>query len=257
MKLDESAQRDISDLPPGILVASVRDLSEELTAFATFASSKLAPTAWGSFQQLKSQLEGIQKSARGKDCRWKSSLPVETSASDGMHQPSREGRGTSLFGKVSFTWQVRPLGEYTKKAAYRRLVAVYDSSVTVALCEEATKKTLREWKFDVGNHESPGCHFHAAFSDARSAGHNVDVPRLPTIIFMPTDALDFVLGELWQDDWPKLAIGGAAAQTWARFASARMQSVLEWQTAKVSSSTGSPWMMLKAAKPKHSEVPLF
>jgi len=115
-------------------------------------------------------------------------------------------------------------------------------------------EVVASWDFDIGDHQSPGCHFHAKFSppseEDRVLFKDVDVPRLPSLIFMPTDALEFVIGELWQDEWRKMAASGTKEiEEWRRYPRDRFERLFAWYSSELRNTRGTPWAQLKCAKP--------
>lgn len=66
----------------------------------------------------------------------------------------------------------------------------------------------------------------------------------------PFLAVDFALGELFQDRWTKHAIKeGHHTNRWRSLHRDRLVRFFEWQAKRVKDSVGSPWIALKPAKP--------
>lgn len=66
----------------------------------------------------------------------------------------------------------------------------------------------------------------------------------------PVDALEFVLGELFQDDWKDRATDQAPDMVlWRTYQQERLTSVLDWQRRVIGDATGSPWIALKTRFP--------
>ncbi|HET6880086.1 MAG TPA: hypothetical protein VFI31_08015, partial [Pirellulales bacterium] len=114
---------------------------------------------------------------------------------------------------------------------------------------------VARWQFEVGDHDSPGCHFHAsANQQEHGAGLFptwLKIPRLPGLLFSPMDGLDFLLGELFQSEWEK-AVGEDSQHRngWAQSQRQRLDKLLSWQLKQVrANKVGTPWMSLKRAKP--------
>lgn len=112
----------------------------------------------------------------------------------------------------------------------------------------------------MGDHQSPGCHFHTQVGDIiqgvveEQSGYqqtNLDIPRLPALFFMPTDAVEFMLGELWQREWPEVAARSTTEiNTWRGYPKDRLRRLLAWQMSVLENTTATPWVGLKLAKPK-------
>jgi hypothetical protein len=113
---------------------------------------------------------------------------------------------------------------------------------------------LLQWQFEVGAKDSPGCHFHVGLSmdrDDPPAPKWLPVPRLPGLLFLPTDALDFLLGELFQVSWRKtVSEDSDASRGWGNEQTVRLQRLLTWQTREVNAGSGSAWNRLKHRQPE-------
>ncbi len=73
------------------------------------------------------------------------------------------------------------------------------------------------------------------------------------MLFTPMDALEFVLAELFQDDWAQhVAKENDAIRNWAGCQKDRLIKLLRWQQDRLEKNSGSPWTALKAAKPHAS-----
>ncbi len=80
--------------------------------------------------------------------------------------------------------------------------------------------------------------------------HAVDIPRLPGFLVTPSDAVEFLLGELFQDTWAARARDESPdTRIWRGGQKARLAKVMEWQQRLLSEALGSPWIALKVAKP--------
>jgi hypothetical protein len=67
---------------------------------------------------------------------------------------------------------------------------------------------------------------------------------------MPTDAIDFVLGELFQKKWQKRADDFVRNHaSWGNLQKERLTQMLDWMKEKVAKAEGAPWLALKHAKP--------
>jgi hypothetical protein len=117
---------------------------------------------------------------------------------------------------------------------------------------------IARWSFEVAADSSPGCHFHTQvkgdFSD-RLFPPTLSIPRLPGILVTPIDALDFLLGEVFQDSWAEnVARDSADLRTWAAIQRHRLANVLEWQRQQVINARGAVWLAIKRAKPRTEQL---
>jgi hypothetical protein len=254
MKPDVATSRAIGELSPGTIVLAFKAVYDELRFFRQLVEAKLSPESVNIFEQLDAAL--LQIAAGDTTSRiWctPTSRELETTTNDGRHQREHAGHGRSLNGALSFKWEVAPLGNATPRAPLNRYFALRNSSIVVRLVDAAWGEVVR-WRFDIGAHDSPGCHFHVQFTegdeDRRELLRDLDVPRFPTPIFMPTDAIEFLLGELWQEEWARAAASGSnEMNAWRRYPRSRLRNLLKWQLWTVQKATGSPWAQLKSAKP--------
>jgi hypothetical protein len=107
----------------------------------------------------------------------------------------------------------------------------------------------------VSNADFPGCFFHTEVLGEEATfpfPKSLTVPRLPSMIFSPMGVIEFVLGELFQNDWSNNqrhakseAVGLAQIQL------KRFKNHLQWQHSVVTrNQRRSPWISLKKAHPE-------
>jgi hypothetical protein len=224
-------------------------VAQEMGSFWRIAGHRFEPDAVAIWKKLMDDLESYRSFRAKQVLTWSTppQRPLVTIPNKGQHQMHS---GIELFGQVAFTWDLLPQYPSSQKRPAEYFV-LHNSSVKLILWQKLhNKKPVQRtaWCFDVGNDESPGCHFHAKFTDPkRDPKTRVDVPRLPTILFMPSDALDFLLGELWRETWATDAAVSEATQ-WRRWPNARLQKLLDALRSKTG-DRGSPWMSLKQYRP--------
>ncbi|MCY3667843.1 MAG: hypothetical protein OXH81_19445 [Gemmatimonadetes bacterium] len=106
---------------------------------------------------------------------------------------------------------------------------------------------------ELGADDSPGCYVHAQIlgdSDDPPFPKSVPIPRLPSIFVSPMSVVEFVLGELFQDEWAKATAGNSSEVLfWRALQQKRLQSLFSWYQSELKNSVSSPWMTLKEAKP--------
>jgi hypothetical protein len=96
---------------------------------------------------------------------------------------------------------------------------------------------------------APGCGLHMQIKNHPEwFPQDLDVPRFP--MYVPTfgSVLEFVLGELFQDEWMKRVAGHKFNHGWRELQQQLWVNWLEWQRAVVMRSTVSPWLDIKAAR---------
>ena len=182
--------------------------------------------------------------------------PIRTRVSRGEYRHGEANNNTPVFGELCFSWEI----ENPDKGARRQRHFVLNglASTSLILRNADTSALVARWQFEAGDAASPGCHFHTATNQYQTDGlfpEWLKVPRFPGIIVFPFDALEFVLGELFQDEWLRnVSRSSHERNEWASAQRLRLHNVLTWQQAMVNGSALTPWMSLKKAKP---DIDLF
>jgi len=123
------------------------------------------------------------------------------------------------------------------------------------ICESVDGETriLAQWQVEVGVADSPGWHFHVGLcgeGDAVPFPHWLPVPRVPGVLILPTDALDFLLGEVFQAEWAaKVSKDSYETQLLGNAQRTRIEKWCGWQAGLAASGHGSRWSRLKHGKP--------
>jgi hypothetical protein len=174
-----------------------------------------------------------------------------------------------VFARITCQWDVVPLGAASPKpqnATKRKLELAGIASTRVeVLPEDDETRVLGWWSMEIaqGAHNvnstirHPGCFFHVqlrADTDEPPFPHYLEVPRLPVFVSTPMLALEFVLGELFQNDWPKrVERGGHEQDQWRVIQWERFHRLLGWQNLELEkgkAGPASPWLTLKRAIPE-------
>ena len=235
------------------------DMISEVTALEGMAKPFLEPTSVRVLPPLRIILGNLQDVRRSGGVRWgiSSSDPLITSVSQGAYQPDSAG-AHAVFAEISFAWEIRrinPAGKKTERAEFFELIGLASTKVRLFRRETNGEKGPLEamWRMEIGDVHSPGCHFHVQVmgeTDERPFPKSIDVPRLPGILATPAAAVEFVLAELFQDEWAEHAAATSPhLSRWIPIQKRRLSAVLKWQSGVVQGSGGSPWTTLKRAKP--------
>lgn len=205
-------------------------------------------------ENFKRQLEQVNRTKGvipGQEISIPLGAPLRTKTSLGEYE--RDGEGAhNVYGTVSFVWRVSVDGPPQR----RELILDGLMSTTVQIVNATTDKALASWNFDVGDQASPGCHFHVQACWPREENRerwpgdaaSINVPRLPVPVVLPTDALEFLLGELFQEAWPV-----HRTRFPNPYQAKRLISIFKWQIKKLESGGSAAWHALKAAKPEASD----
>jgi len=240
------------------LIFPFKGLIDECEALKSYAGEFLDKKTISSLSEAKSTLENVQTSRMTKAVRWgiREDQPLCTVWSDGESQPKSRSRHR-IRAKFSFVWEIRRLDEGKWTNGKHFLLDGLASTVTTVVEEiDGEERCLAKWAVEVGDHASPGTHFHFQVkgSEEPPFPKSLDIPRLPALLMSPFLAVDLALGELFQDRWSSYALTECKGTNWWRgIHRERLLRFFKWQSECVDGCVGSPWMALKVAKP-HREM---
>lgn len=242
------------------LLFSFAELSRELNDISQFAEEYIRYDSTHVIPQLKIALGSISESDGSKSIRWAipEESPLRTVTSVGQFEPDNEG-GRNVFGEVSFVWDIQPVRDkgHQHGAADKVLLSGI-ASTRLAVFEElddGRAQQLAMWRMEIGSTGSPGPCFHVQVlgqDDELPFPKFLPVPRLPTLMFTPMFAFDYLLGELFQDDWSRhisSLSASSAVGSWRTIQSYRLQKWLKWQYDKLEEHGATPWSWMKSLKP--------
>jgi hypothetical protein len=197
---------------------------------------------------IKTSLEEIRVRASGRSYRWgiQESSPLCTRASRGYELG--EGGRHPVFAEITSTWEIEPLGAHNPGARLHRKFALTGiASTRVRLFREdvdGNHEDLAMWRMEIADEASPGCYFHVQVlgdKDGAPFPRFLSIPRLPSFFATPPFVLEFVLGELFQDEWRKEAVKESnSLKMWRPIQSKRLANLLGWQRDKLRGALGSP-----------------
>ena len=205
-----------------------------------------------STEQIRAETNGMAalaaKFLRGKDCdrftkaaydlklALKSGGVWQIPSADPIETLETEGEADALVGTLSFKWEVR---EITSKT-----FSVSGNASTTLEIHSLGEAPSLSWNTDIGGAGHPGYRFH---TQIRANQKSMDIPRLPSLLLTPADCLDFLLGELFQQNWTRhqdqkrLETAG-----WTQGVRARVCHLLRMKAECAGKSSGiTPWMTLK------------
>lgn len=239
------------------LLFSVSDLLAELHSFRELARDMLTGFSEQALHTAAADLNGISR--RSTPCRWQihRDNPVVSQPSVGSYMPDDEGALT-VYAEISFVWAlepVRPPGN-TRPAKLVRLNGLGSTAIRVLKGVPWAPDAAVEvavWKMDIADTAAPGTFFHVQVHGPEERDFfpaSLDVPRLPGVLNSPFACMEFVLGELFQAEWPRVAMKDSGpGLRWRAIQAHRHGRHLAWAAEQVRGTSGSPWMMWKAAKP--------
>lgn len=228
------------------------EMYAELDTLATLAEPFLAPESRLILPAFKRALEGFQTTPTAKPIVWQIDLlaPLKTRADNRYEQGKRQG-AHKVHAELSCIWEIRRIVEGNVRRSARQFELVGKASTRVALISE-DQKQIAMWRVEIGDSQSPGCHFHV-----QVLGQTPDfpfpstlpVPRLLSLMATPAAAFEYVLAELFQNEWVMhMSRENDFIPRWAAIQRKRWLSLLNWKLGLIGAG-GSPWVEIKTAKP--------
>jgi hypothetical protein len=236
---------------------SIAELLREIELFGGLAS-KFLENEEAALHQMRVQLQGIQSGSHNGVVRWElqSGSALRTTLSAGAYEPGGGG-GLTVAGSMSFLWEVERISGRRRRDAAKELRLVGNASTVLKVFVTALRREdwqeVASWRVELGDKASPGCHFHTQILGEVATGpfpSGLSIPRLPTCFATPLAAMEFLLSEMFQDEWDRhLFRDTDALKGWRKIQQKRLSSLFAWH-AKVSRATArSPWTSLKSEKP--------
>ena len=246
----------------GYLLFRFKDLEEEVTALASLADGFIESVSKQALQRYRTELENIRTQPSEAVCRWQISAdaPLRTKLSEGAYEANGRRGNLHVRGELSTVWEVKhPLKKGTKRHASGDCLLVGNASTVLRIMQEredGSEHEIAMWRTEVGDAVSPGCHFHVQVLGRKEDPlfpHALSIPRLPALAITPMDAFEFLLGELFQDEWKaESAKESFQLSRWRSIQRKRLVKLFDWQREIVAEGTQSPWASLKGSKPPGS-----
>jgi hypothetical protein len=239
------------------LLFEVTDLLAELHAFRELAGRMLAGNSEQVLHTCAAELTGISRSSTPQRWQIHATNPVVTQPSRGSYMHDNQG-GLVVYAEVTFVWTLhpeRPAGN-TQPAKQVRLNGLGSTAIRVMRgtpTQPGDAVEIALWKMEIADLAAPGTFFHVQVPGREGEDYfpkALDVPRLPSVLNSPFACMEFVLGELFQADWPRLAMKDSApGLRWRGIQARRHAQHLHWALQQVAAASGSPWVMWKGAQP--------
>lgn len=181
--------------------------------------------------------------------------PLETAESVGEYEPHGRKGVYRVVGRISGAWDIlAELSRDNTPPKHFTLDGHASFKLSVwAIGGERKYVELARWSSDVGDRNSPGCHFHSQIDMDEGYGifpKGLSVPRLPGFLLTPMDLLEYLIGELFQAKWTSRASKGSQeVRNWSNTQRPRLLRMLSWQHGAIKKAGGSPWTTLKRLKP--------
>lgn len=226
----------------------------ELTALEAIVRSYTARESSAVLRRLGIALENARSQRSAAMIRWELSEaePFRTKVSHGEYEPQGNGQD-NISAAISSLWEIEPFGNREQGGYSKlfRLTGIASTRVRLFRHSPAGVEEAAMWRMEIGADDAPGCRFHVQVLGEGIElpfPHSISIPRLPSIMISPMAVIEFVVGELFQDSWPRDAARVSAGMNmWRSIQRERFSRLLAWQKDAIDSSTGSPWLSLKKA----------
>jgi len=242
--------------PMSRLLFDFQEMLNEIDAFSNLASKFLDPSSYYALQELQRSLNTYRNQDTTKSTYWGIPLgnPLKTIISEGQYERGARHGKRHIHATVSSTWNIQrePPKKKQKPATQFRLIGIASTKVKLIERKGDEEVEVAMWRMEAGDTGSPGCHFHVQIMGEKEDHpfpKSVPVPRLPGLLLTPMSVAEFVLAELFQDEWAEHASHDSAhLQRWIPIQRHRLGAVLQWHLATIQKG-GSPWSTLKGTKP--------
>ena len=228
------------------------DLQQEIVALREMAKPFFDSQMPRALEAFSRDLKSIERQPSGSVGRLDLE-PLQTIESEGEYEAGDRKGGRKIYAVISGSWELCPIG---KRSSKHTVEFCGKASTRIDLYEPTDPRTrMATWRLELGAKDSPGCYIHAQIlgdCDAPPFPKSVPIPRLPSIFVTPMSAVEFVLSELFQNQWrQRTERNDGAVHNWYRLQLKWLQSQFSWyqDELKSSKSSSSPWVTLKAAKP--------
>ncbi|MDP9238951.1 MAG: hypothetical protein M3P30_16410 [Chloroflexota bacterium] len=233
------------------------DVQQELIAIRSLSKDYIEDASQHFvLRQFETLLVDIQKRG-GKGC-WeiREKHPLVTRRSVGEYEPGGK-KGLHVFATISCIWEITCVGGAPKKVPATHFEITGKASTKVRIwraLKDGATTPIAMWRMEIGDRAAPGCHFHVQVLGETDDGQfpkSLPVPRLPGLPATPLLVIEYVLAELFQDEWRQTTGKKSDELTmWRGIQSERFQRFFGWQQDAVKGlKSGSPWTALKLLKP--------
>jgi hypothetical protein len=238
------------------------EFHDELSAIDRFARDFIRYDSLNVLSRLRRDLENARRARNGQTVPWTipSNAPLRSRTSEGRFLPS--GRGARrVFGEITSIWEIQPVRERGREQQPANVFSLAGKvSTRVGIRQVSPDRRYPEiamWRMEIGDESSPGPCFHIQVlgqSNRVPFPRDLEIPRLPTIMFTPMLAFEFVLGELFQQEWPMNTAGTkhrGDVERWRSIQLERVKNLVEWQVNQLLAKSGSPLSIMKTMRPPH------
>jgi hypothetical protein len=236
---------------------SFKEFVDEIEAIRAMTEHFIAPESYHVLYNLERQLESIWSAPTTTEVPWgiRESTPLKTRISDGEYERGAGGKH-KVFAEITSVWGISSIRAGIKKnrqAENFLLTGVASTHIQLKEWLGGAPRDLAMWRVEVAADDSPGCHFHVQVlgkTPDLPFPSTLSVPRLPSCIITPMAVVEFVVAELFQDQWRNYAVGDRKEiKRWRIIQRVRLERLFGWQTRVIKDVVGAPWTVMKLARP--------
>jgi hypothetical protein len=117
-------------------------------------------------------------------------------------------------------------------------------------------KPIIEVNLDVGLASGPGPVMHSQYKSifsghVKALGSEIDIPRVPGLLAVPSEVIDFTLSQLFQDEWPRHFETRNLVESPAVWMNQRkrFKKMLEGAVSSIDASSQSAWHWMRKWSP--------
>ena len=226
------------------------ELIQETKVMATLSEEFLDPNRIWVLSRFLSHLRSI----RGKPEESVYPLELRCLRTIPSNQYDRNP-GKEIYAVISGIWELQPWGKRSDPDREVEFCGKASTKIKLYASDDSKTKTrLAIWSLELGAEDSPGCYVHAHILgdtvDPRFP-KSVPIPRLPSLFVTPMSAIEFVLGELFQNDWPEVTSKKRyEVYEWHKLQKKWLQQLFSWYQDQIEKAGSFPWIALKKAKPE-------
>ena len=226
----------------------LQDLIEETKHLQKIAGDLLDQEDSWVLDRFVSDLEGARRADESSVLSLRLQ-PLRTRVTGAYEQGARAGK-EKVFARITGTWDLRANGQARRPGRTVEFSGIASTKVEI----RNDLNRLAMWRIELGSKDSPGSYFHnQILGDCEKPPFpkSLPIPRLPSLFVTPMAAVEFVLGELFQDKWGEATSRSRHPQKrWGAIQRIRLRALLDWQRRQIDQGDGgSPWMALKVGKP--------
>ena len=237
---------------------SFKEVLDEIHAFDRIANRFIAGESAGVLRAFYESLRRIRDARSTDRQRWEipRRQPVRTIPSVGEYEPGGHGEHT-VYAELSCLWEITPVVPRKQSHPLQifRLTGIASTEVHLFESRDGEPRELGTWKMEIGDNASPGCHYHVQMRrDVADPPfpRSLSIPRFPIFFVSPLLALEFVVAELFQEEWPRQLRETSELGRWRSIHLQRLDQFFVWQLTEVRRGyrLGTPLLQLKALKPE-------